>query len=125
MNIFELAEHISYVTDEKFREIVEFIIEAVRDYPEYGLADTTAYFERLRSTLGVRDFTSSDIASRIESIVREGSDDWVWRAESLSSFLLALEAMDRHHIPFVEVIRRIEEYSKLRHRHRFSSGDDQ
>ena len=48
MKIDILEEKIETIADNNYVSLIELIINAVREYPLYGLNDTTEYFMKLK-----------------------------------------------------------------------------
>lgn len=108
MNINILEEKIAFFENSDLYSIIELIINAVKDYPLYGLNDTDTYFQEVRRLLNVEQITLQNINDYIEHDLQENNDS-IWIRSSLDSLLDSFDLMELYKISLDEVIGKIEE----------------
>ena len=109
MNINILEERIEEIEGTSLFSIIELLINAVREYPLFGLDDTDLYFEEVRKLLGSDNITCDLINDYILQNPNSGSENNIWVMSSLGSFLEALNLMNLYKISFEEVQQKIKE----------------
>lgn len=103
MNIEILENRLESITDEHYSSIIELIINAVREYPIFGLNDTGNYFEEVKKKLGVEEITLNALRKHIDRNSEVEEENNIWLMSSLSSLIEALELMELYKITFDEV----------------------
>lgn len=109
MKINVLEDLIEKMEESNLHTIIELIINAVREYPLFGLDETDLYFEEVKKLLGSDKITSDLINEYILRNPNNGSENNIWVMSSLGSFLEALNLMSLYKIPFEEVQKKIKE----------------
>lgn len=109
MKINDLEDRIEEVKGTKIFSIVELLINAVREYPLFGLDDTDLYFEEVKKITGSDKITYDSIMDYIVRNPNSESENSIWVLSSLGSFLEALNLMKLYKISFEEVQQKIKE----------------
>jgi hypothetical protein len=109
MIIYSLEEKIEVLTDSNYYAIIELIINAVREYPQYEMEDTDLYFEEVKKILGSEKITYDLINEYILKNPNKESENNIWVMSSLGSFLEAFTLMNLYKIPFEEIQHKIKE----------------
>ena len=107
MNIDILAEKIEIETGNNLTSIIELIIDAVRDYPLFGLSDTEKYFDEVKRITNQDIITLDVLKNYIVLNSDSGDEESVWINTSLTSLLEAFELMSLYKIPFDDVLNEI------------------
>jgi hypothetical protein len=104
MNIQGLERIAGAATDDSRVQIIELLIEAIKDYPVFGLDDTDGYFEEIGAKVGRVDFSSHDVAEYIDRISASSDEESVWVGTSLTCLLQAMQLMEIQRISFGDLI---------------------
>lgn len=107
MNIDILIEKIENQSANKLTAIIELIIDAVRDYPLFGLNDTEKYFDEVKRITNQDIITVDILKNYIDVNLDSGDEGCVWIKTSLTSLLEAFVLMNLYKIPFDEVLNEI------------------
>ena len=108
MNIEILENKLESVSDKKYLDIFQLIINAVSDYPLYNLTDTNLYFEEIKKITKSDNITLFLLEKTIQEDPYKGDENNIWFISSLSSMLDAFDLMRIYKISFEEVINKIE-----------------
>lgn len=109
MKINVLEDQIEKIEESNLYSIIELLINAVREYPLFGLDDTDLYFEEVKKILGSEKITYDLINDYILKNPNNGSENNIWVMSSLGSFLEAFSLMNLYKIPFEEIQQKIKE----------------
>ncbi|MFA6404257.1 MAG: hypothetical protein WCX31_21915 [Salinivirgaceae bacterium] len=107
MNIEYLENNLLNVKDEKYLTVINFIIDAIRDYPEYELNDTAKYFNEVRKILGTNEITSITLKDYIDKNANDDNENNIWIVSSLTSLFEAFDFMNLNKISFENVLKEI------------------
>jgi hypothetical protein len=108
MKIDVLEKQIESIAGTNLFSIIELIINAVKDYPLYGLDDTDLYFEEIKKILHSKYITPGIINNYIEINLNKGDEYNIWIMSSLGCLLEAFNLMELYKIPFEEVLYKIK-----------------
>lgn len=108
MKIEILEDRIETITDNNYISIIELIINAVRDYPLYGLNDTSEYFNEIKMRLGTEEINVDSLKKYLELNPEQGNEDNIWITSSLNSLLESFELMNLYKISFDQILTKIE-----------------
>lgn len=109
MKINVLEELIEKIEGTKEFSIIELLINAVREYPLFGLDDIDLYFEEVKKLLCSDKITYDLIKDYILRNPNRGSENNIWIMSSLGSFLEALNLMKMYKMSFEEIRQKIKE----------------
>lgn len=109
MKINILEDLIDKIEGTNLYSIIELLINAVKEYPLFGLDDTDLYFEEVKKIIGSDKITYDSINDYILQNPNNEDENNIWVMSSLSSFLEALSLMNLYKIPFEEVRQKIKE----------------
>ena len=109
MRISILEELIEHVDDTKLSAIIQLIINAVREYPLYGLDDTDLYFNEILKLTEADNMTSASINDYILKNPNKKTENDAWIISSLNSLLEAFNLMNLYRIQFEDVQKKIKE----------------
>ncbi len=108
MNIKYLENSLVKIKDEKYLTVINFIIDAIRDYPEYELNDTAKYFNEVKKILGTNEITSITLKNYIDKNANDVNENSIWIVSSLASLLEAFDFMSLNKISFENVLKEID-----------------
>ncbi len=90
MEIEILEERIDTIQDKNLSAIIELIIDAVRDFPLFGMNDTKLYFNEVKKIIGSDIISKSLIEYYLNSHQKEKTENDIWVNSSLNILLEAL-----------------------------------
>ncbi|MBK8886136.1 MAG: hypothetical protein IPN46_06090 [Saprospiraceae bacterium] len=111
MNIYSLEERIECLEGSNYYPIIELIINAVREYPQYEMEDTNDYFEEVKRIVGTNKINYELINDYVLRNPGYGTENNIWVMSSLGSFLEAINLMNLYKITFEEIQQKIIELS--------------
>jgi hypothetical protein len=111
MNLYSLEEKIETLEGSNYYSIIELIINAVREYPQYEMEDTEDYFKEVKKLLGSDKITYDLINEYILRNPNSGNENNIWVISSLGSFSEALNLLKLYKISFEEMQQKINELS--------------
>lgn len=117
MNINTLEEQIEAIKGSHLHTIIEFIIDAVRDYPLYNLNYTQKYFEEIKRLLNSDVITLEKLNDYYNLNTNKDDENNIWVMRSITNLLNAFDFMKLYNISFDEVqlkIKELDEYSHLK-----------
>ncbi len=103
MNIKILEERIEDIQDANLYSIIELIVDAVKDFPLFGMTDTDLYFDEIKKIIGSDSITKSSIEYYLKSHQEEETENDIWINSSLNVLLEAVSLMDLYKISFKEL----------------------
>jgi len=107
MDIDLLERKKNLITDYRLRSILELIIEAVRDYPTYGLNDTDLYFIEVKKVINQDLITLESLRNYVDLNSDKEDNSNLWISTSLGSLLESFELMDLYKISFKDIKSRV------------------
>ncbi len=107
MKIETLEERIGVIQDDNLSSIIELVIDAVRDFPLFGVDDTELYFDEIRRLIGSDTISQNSIEYYLKSHQLEKTENDIWINSSLNTLLEAFSLMDLYKIPFEELQNKI------------------
>lgn len=108
MQIKIIENKIDEIDDINYRNIIQFIIEAVKDYPIYNLDDTEDYFTELKNKFNSSDIDLQVLETELKKSYKDRDENAIWVQTSLSSLTEAFELMKIHKIDFQDVLNKIK-----------------
>ena len=108
MNIREIKDNWDKINDEKYKSIIELIVNAVNDYPIFELKDTDDFLQEVNSLLKVSEVKLENLDSYLKNKIDLKDERGVWINESLSSLAEAFELMKLYKIEFKNVLDKIK-----------------
>ncbi|MBN9485489.1 MAG: hypothetical protein BGO70_02810 [Bacteroidetes bacterium 43-93] len=108
MKIDLLEERIGELEGTNLFSIIDLLINAVREYPLFGLDDTDLYFKEVKRILGSEEITYNLVHDYILRNPNRDSENDIWVMSSLGSFLEALNLMNLYKISLEEVHEKIK-----------------
>ena len=108
MSIETIEKNINRVTDDKYLSIIELIVNAVREYPLFGLNDTEKFFKEVKRIINKEEITLDFLKSYVDNSDKKNKDN-IWVTSSLGSLIEPFNLMNLYNISFQEVLDKIKE----------------
>ena len=108
MNIEKIADYLEKAANENHREVISIILEAVMDYPERELNDTSIYFKRVKEILGTNEISLNNLINFLYNQLDWSTEADVWIHQSMSTLYEAFDLMRLKQLNFSEILQVIE-----------------
>ena len=103
MRIEILEERIENIQDANLSSIIGLVVDAVRDFPFFGMNDTELYFDKVKEIIDSDSITQSAIEYYLKSHQKEETENDIWINSSLNILLEAFSLMDLYKMSFKEL----------------------
>lgn len=114
MSIAIIEDNITFAKNDNYKSIISLIINAVVDYPLFGINDVGAYLKDLTEKLDIDNINERTVIT--DKIITDhilNDDKAIWYHESINSLNEALGLMRLYHISFNDIILEIERLKSI------------